>query len=581
MLRDETMVRVFEFQRFLKAGRTRMSFSNDQLSAATAFAQTMIVVDDEPRMKVEEKVPDSVQKPGRQHSAPVEGEVKAVADPEAQRSHPLDTKGLIDGALELGLVCAIVTPRRDEQGVPERVAKAARRADIVSLDWHMNDGDEGELASEIIQAILKHDESSGGRLRLIAIYTGNKDKEKIFGLVSQRVNGNEAITAKVVRQGDALINGSGVRIVWREKAMGRTVPNTVVPECKLPEELLKEFSTLSAGLLTNVALAAISSMRDTTHHVLSKFKAELDGPFFHHRAFLQKPEDSMDYAVSIVLSALKAEVDKAQIAASYSSADAIKRRIESMEQYPDKFVFRFLDDKGVEKTSNLHSTEVLQIITNGYATLAEPEKRKAFSDEAAKRMTALNKKNTKKSFTTVFFSNISSAKDALLDFAFLTNSRSSELSRVHRQSPPRLDLGSILYCEKIDSYLLCLQATCDTVRGSGSFFFVPLILDEITPDHVVPHGKIENKTKFVSLSEHESGYTRSRSVSFGAIDPKIGRVSVPFDEKKSGYFVTDVEGVEYRWLGNLKYKRALRTAQRVGQEMSRVGFDEFEPFRKA
>ena len=228
----------------------------------------------------------------------------------------------------------------------------------------------------------------------------------------------------------------------------------------------------------------------------------------------------------------------------------------------------------------LHSTEVLQIITNGYATLAEPDKRQAFSADSAKRMTLITRKNAKKNFSSVFFSNTAGAKQALLDFAFLTNSRSSELSRVHRKSPPRLDLGSVLYCEKIDTYLLCLQATCDTVRGSGSFFFVPLIQNDAAPDHIVPHGKIDGKIKFVCLSEPESGYTQSRSVSFGAIDPKIGRVSVPYDEKKLGYFVTDKEGVEYRWLGNLKYKRALRAAQRVGQEMSRVGFDEFEPFRK-
>jgi hypothetical protein len=194
-------------------------------------------------------------------------------------------------------------------------------------------------------------------------------------------------------------------------------------------------------------------------------------------------------------------------------------------------------------------------------------------------MKLINKSNIK-NFATVFSSDTASARQALLDFVFLTNSRSSELSRVHRLSPPRLDLGSILYCESTESYLLCLQATCDTVRGSGEFFFVPLSVDENLPDHVVPHGTAGGITKFVCLSEPKSSYTKSRSVSFGTIDPKIARVSVPFDEQRSGYFITDLEKVEYRWLGNLKYKRALRSAQRVGQEMSRVGFDEFEPFRK-
>lgn len=557
-----------------------MSFSTDRLSAATAFAHTMIVVDDEPGSLVEEAVPDNVQRPGRQHSAKGDKDSNTVVTPEAQSSHPLDAKVLIDGALELGLVCAVVTPKLAEEGVPSRIAKAARRADIVSLDWHMNHGDEGELASEIILAILKQDETSGGRLRLIAIYTGNKEREKILGLVTKRINDNAEIVGKVSRQGDALVNHAGLRIVWREKAMGRTAPASLVPESKLPEELLKEFATLSAGLLSNIALGAISSMRDTTHHVLNKFRADLDGPYLFHRATLKNPDDAVDYAISIVLSTLKAEVDKGQIASQFGSLDAIKRLIESMSQHPENFLFRFFDEKkGAESVVSLHAPEIIYILENGYEALSNEEKRKAVSPEIATRMKLINKSNIK-NFATVFSSDTASARQALLDFVFLTNSRSSELSRVHRLSPPRLDLGSILYCESTKSYLLCLQATCDTVRGSGEFFFVPLSVDEDLPDHVVPHGTAGGMTKFVCLSEPKNSYTKSRSVSFGTIDPKIARVSVPFDEKRCGYFITDLEKVEYRWLGNLKYKRALRSAQRVGQEMSRVGFDEFEPFRK-
>lgn len=432
-----------------------MSFADDQLMAVQAFAQTMIVVDDEPAaVPIETTVPAVVRTPGRLHSI-MRGssEVDQEVDP-AKVTHPLDTKSLVDEALNLGLVCAVVTPTEGEVGIVARIVKATQRVDIVALDWHMNHDDSGELASEIIQAIVLQDEAAGGRLRLIAIYTGNPNREQILQLVSERVNGNPSIVSKVSRNGGALANNVGLRIVWREKAMLRENHPTAVSESQLPSELLKEFAQLSAGVLTNVALATISSMRDSTHHVLSKFKADLDGPFFHHRAFLQNPKDSMDYAVSIVLSALKAEVDKAQIAAGFSSDAAIRHRIEVMKQFPDNFVFRYTDKKGTQKEVRLQHTEIVKIVSDGYSSLSDEEKRKAFDPALEKRWGGISKAAARDFFTTVFSDSLDASRRCLLDFAFLTNSRSSELSRVHRTAPPRLDLGSILFCESKNCYLL-------------------------------------------------------------------------------------------------------------------------------
>ena len=193
----------------------------------------------------------------------------------------------------MGLICSVVNPTGDEGSVAKSVAKASLRADIVSLDWHMNHGDDGVLASEIIQEILHGDEAIGGRLRLIAIYTGNKDQGAILEKIAERLNAAEEIAGTVTKTGDVLTNSSGLRLIWREKSMGNEKLADAVSETQLPKELLKAFSELSNGLLSNVALATISSMRDTTHHVLSKFSSELDGPFFHHRALLKNSSDSI------------------------------------------------------------------------------------------------------------------------------------------------------------------------------------------------------------------------------------------------------------------------------------------------
>ena len=126
-----------------------MNFADDQYNAASSFAYTMIVVDDEPvDDPVEPELVVEVKTPGRRDVATAK---KVDQKPEANLSHPLGARGLIRSALDLGLVCSVVNPSGDEGSVAQGVAKASLRADIVSLDWHMKHDDDGELASEIVK----------------------------------------------------------------------------------------------------------------------------------------------------------------------------------------------------------------------------------------------------------------------------------------------------------------------------------------------------------------------------------------------------------------------------------------------
>jgi hypothetical protein len=321
-------------------------------------------------------------------------------------------------------------------------------------------------------------------------------------------------------------------------------------------------------------------MRDTTHHVLSKFSSELDAPFFHHRALLKNSSDSMDYAVSIVMSALKSEVDKSKVTSKYTTADAIKRRLSEMPQSPENFTLRY-SKKDQEKEFKLSIDDVVSIMERGFSAWPEPDKKAAHERQHDKQASPIPSKDAfSKNFSSLFCDTIEMASFSMRQFSFLTNSQSSELSRIHKKTPPKLGLGSVIHSE-VDGYFLCLQATCDTVRGAGLFFFVPLeIVDNETPDIVVPHGKCDTQINYVGLSTPPKCYTKSRSLDFGVINDAIGHIPICYDDERDIYHVPDANNTDYRWLANLKYKRALRIAQTVSQEISRIGFDEFEPFRK-
>jgi hypothetical protein len=555
-----------------------MTFADDQYSAARSFAYTMIVVDDEPTGDRDEIEPaGKVKTPGRGDVAAAK---VAEEDPQKPILHALKTKELIKSALNLGLVCSVVNPTGDEGSVAESIAKAALRADIVSLDWQMHGNDDGLLASEIIKKILLKDEEIGGRLRLIAIYTGDSDKQGILNKIADRLNADQEITSDVIKNGDELSNAAGLCVIWREKSLGNEKLAGAVSETQLPEELLKAFAKLSKGLLSNVALATISAMRDSTHHLLSKFSAELDGPFFHHRALLDNSYESMDYAVSIVMSAMKSEVNKSQITDRYTTIEAIKRRLEVNQK--DKLILRYMKE-GSEKQFHFSLDEILTLIDGSNKEKWPPD---ILTAAKARKENKSNAKPgnafLKSDFSTVFSESRDAAIQSMLRFSFLSSSNSSELSKVSRTVLPKLGLGSVLHLEKEGSgyYYLCLQASCDAARGDGLFFFVPLHIAIGSPHVVVPHINAEGVINYMGLEVPKNCYTKSLTINFGVIAPENGGIPIKFSGEKNAFYVTDKDKNEYRWLANLKYKRALRISQDVSQQMSRIGFDEFEPYRE-
>jgi hypothetical protein len=117
-------------------------FQGYRLEAARNFAQTMVVVDD---MATQAGPNDTITilRPPRRLGAistPETTETVKVQErpPEA---HALDAKSLIDNAMDLGLVCSVLRPRKGEN-IRRRVKRVARCADIVCLDWEIY-GDRG------------------------------------------------------------------------------------------------------------------------------------------------------------------------------------------------------------------------------------------------------------------------------------------------------------------------------------------------------------------------------------------------------------------------------------------------------
>ena len=99
------------------------------------------------------------------------------------------------------------------------------------------------------------------------------------------------------------------------------------------------------------------------------------------------------------------------------------------------------------------------------------------------------------------------------------------------------------------------------------------------PEHVVPISYSATKFDCIGLTVPSESYAVVKSIGFSACS-KTGTVNASKIRNRSGLYFVSANDVAYRWIADLKRRRALRTVQRLGQAMGRLGFDEFEPYRQ-
>jgi hypothetical protein len=194
-----------------------------------------------------------------------------------------------------------------------------------------------------------------------------------------------------------------------------------------------------------------------------------------------------------------------------------------------------------------------------------------------------NKKGFPAEISTFFSSDRPTARAEMREFAALTGVKGHPGSHQYADGKrfPKLGLGTVLQ-DSNGNYLLCLQASCDSVRIKvpRAFLFVPLeVATAEKPDHVVPIKRRGQPPEYIGLLMNKRSYADTVAFKFEA-DTKTLTVTAQRIRRRSGLFFRTEDGHVFRWIADLKQRRALRTTQQLGQDLARLGFDEFEPFRQ-
>jgi hypothetical protein len=531
------------------------------------FLHSVVVVDD--RATYDVGLPDPITNDLAQ-----EGEVDAsdvrsrsrrtsrgliTPDAAQRRAEDLDAKSLVDAFAEKGLVCAVLRPAPTED--PEdRAIKSAAQSDIVILDWNIRNADEGETTWAIVRGILTSDKGEN-RLRLIAVYTGERDIKKISRILRQKLTAMSP-TPRLRRDGDFAMTKGSVRMAVFAKE-GTRIPtrdtnarSRIVTEADLPQELIMEFVALTAGLVPNVALRSLAAIRGNTHRLLGRFTPSLDPAYLWHRAIQARPADAEDHLVGLVSSEIRSVLDDQQVG-NEASLQAIKLWL-AQDSVPD-YGSRFGE---IEARSG---SDVLEMLTFGTAGETDASKAAIAKFKKMKRDAGPHKKMDG---YTGFASTVAEATRS--------NEQLAELMslKTHYTHPlPELQLGTILSKKgKKKSYWLCVQPRCDSVRLGGlrAFPLLPLTIAGATEKFsiILPTHKGTPIKLAVSKRPYEM-----RMVQFG---PTTATSDSVIAKPEGSGFRFRSKSCWYNWVADLKEEHAQRVIDELAYQFGRVGLTESE-----
>ena len=535
----------------LHSNTSDLAFQN-----ATEFLQTVVVIDDKPYF---DRVSDEVGKESMSAAGqetenaandihpnlqkPVGDKPSSMADPEE-----LDVKTLIDEFANKGIACAVLWPYSVDDGFSQ-ATKLTEVADIVVLDWIINN-DNGRTAKELIQGMLEGDGNTD-RTRLIAVYTGQP------GLTGVPESCAQVLTEYFGTEPESLCDftfqSGAVRLAifgkerTRFSPLDEEVAKRIVATSELPQRLIREFASMTNGLLPNLAIAGLSEIRSQTHRLLKQFSRDLDPAYLGHRLLIRSPQDAEDHALAMLVAEILSVLESTDVT-KYVGTNAICARIEEISLAGD-LRFEHLPIDGAD--------DIPFLVENGVT-------HKDFSFGGWKWAKV-----------THAFAQNEMADDSNRQFAHLMNVKTR-----YGERDPCLTLGSILHSkqDENDSYWICMQPKCDAVR-----------ITEAKPFPLIPLKRVSDHSKdFTIVVKHQNSWVllevpqnpfHIKMFEFQPTDHV--RQLVTTERCGNMPMFKSVDGQVFEWIDELKDEHSQRIANDFAASFARVGLSESEWVRRS
>lgn len=546
-------------------------FTDLSVRVVERFLQTVVIVDDQAGYKSNQRneQPQKMVTPGRSTINSAVPRVEDYKPTIVKIENFLNTKQVIDSFASKGIVCSVLEPSDDKPEMFGRICEVAKRADVFVIDWQIRD--DGQYTLEIINKIIISDLEEGPGLRLIVVYTGENDLQRIFSEIKQKVEhlsnnfkfDSMKLNLTLGHLRILILAKEGLNFQKEKRLIDSNYEFNVISEENLPERIISEFTGMTEGLVSNVALASLSVLRRNTPLILSNLSQEIDPPYLAHRALLPNPDDAKNHAIDIITSEFHSILESYEVGEN-ANFEAIEAWIKREEQKGSSFKLSISDSDSdiIElEADNICEFEKRGIEnSNWFETKVSKTKRGKFSKSGHKLLT--------KTLCT------GSEDPVRLDykFAMLTSLKNNYgLLKIK----PILTLGTIVMELNSDpetqSFWLCIQPRCDSVRLEDERSFPFLQLKKVEGadenfDLVIQNGE------YIKLKINYEPY-KSKLFEFEPInsDQVI---------RADGELIFKGKDRDFKWVSELKSEHALRVVHKFATNLSRIGLDESEWLRR-
>lgn len=546
-----------------------MRTSIDHSFISEVFLQAAVLIDDQlmwgsSEASISDAEPDEIIVPDEFDF----GGDAANPRPEAAKpsSHKIDAEKVVDGFSDLGLICSTYRWTEGHQKFPNSTDKA----DLLILDWKLTDTETaGETATKFLLERLTADLESQKRLRYITIYT-DKKKEGVLSSLNEAFKKNKNLSITLEDNAINLSVKNGPQL-WRILYLSKMSTG----EDELAKTIVEDFKAFMTGFLPALVMACVADIRERTYEYLYRFNSELDQAAISHflalrssnLVFSTASDNFQEYIINLIVSDVSNSLHSSKYVLESSDQKAIERYLKAQDEVrfavnkdKPKRVIKHLStfiteddrakfEKGVTSTFGKgRGGEVLRGVNNGS---------KPIHLESA-------------------------SKDSFEELAMI------DLYNLHPRKldgMPQLRTGTIVRRQQdvakgSGEYLICTQPLCDAVRLSGrsvTFPFLRLKRNRRSFNYIVLEGN-----KYVYL-RCEAKPNKSSIVDFkpkpSSLDIRATKAKDNAGNDLSGHWFTDIDGVRYEWIAELKEIYAQELQNNLAANSSRVGSNKSEWLR--
>jgi len=556
------------------------TFLDRMMASVRQFVQTIVVLDDEADYgpsPINATLDVSVVEPptGDIHTV---DETTATPSTEStnRKEGSLDAEKLIDHAAKCGIVCAVLKAKAENEKDP--VLLAAKNADILILDWEMcnsaEKNDSGVRAKNVIRDLFDEDERVGGRLRFICIYTQEIDLKDCSKHVLERLGeSSDQFTGYMdARKEDFRLKELTVVFVRKKE----------YSEDRLIEELLKRYEKTVHGLLPRVVLESVAAVREKTHALLSRYSSELDGAYLAHRALLNGSADAEQFIADLVADDMRGILEAYNVGANTVDFATVESFV---EQSPLPFRLRRFHEKDSPcPTCKKHEEQQQScdhvLFDVCFLNILDPEQPKEGVPESSDQ----DRKqgfNPCKNVYPVNYPSCQKAESYLRQFSSYSSLKRGldHQSLTPEDWGPIINTGTILQHQSNKEFLLCVQPSCDCLRikkDKADFLFLTLSTKRQESDR--PCIALRGMDGQYVLMSFAPTPHHLRIINFRNSICSIRKLIISQKNGESFEF-TASDGQKYHWIGDMREGQIRRIIQRLFENLSRIGLDEFEWLR--